>query len=68
MGGDPGGGGVTSLQPRAGLALAPGERGGTVGQARDAAGVSLIAVVAHAALNTAGRQEKDKVVQSKACC
>lgn len=69
-----GGRGVARLEPRAGLAVAPGERRGAVGQAGHAAGVGVVAVVAHvAAVHAAeGRQGKgqrglysDAVVQKR---
>ena len=41
---------VARLQPGAGLALSPGQRGRAVGQAGDAPRIGLVAVVAHAAL------------------
>lgn len=52
---------ITSLKTRTGLTMAPGERGRAVGQARYAASVGFITVIAHiTAVQAAGKTCRGK--------
>ena len=54
------GGGVARLQPWRGLAVAPGQRRGAVGQAGHAAGGGVVAVVARRARLQAAGEGRDR--------